>query len=191
MKIALLGGSFNPPHSAHQLACLLLLEAEGFDSVWLLPCFRHAFAKPLADFEHRLEMCRLLAEPFGGRVVVSDVERQILDAGFNRTLDTMDHLSREHPEHHFWLVVGSDLLAELPGWKGFSELRRRFPVFVLRRAGHPASDNFPASAIELPAVSSTQVREILGSGGRAAGLLPRLVSDYILRHGLYGVSARV
>ena len=33
MNIALLGGSFNPPHLIHQMACLYLLQAEEFDQV--------------------------------------------------------------------------------------------------------------------------------------------------------------
>ncbi len=185
MNVAVLGGSFNPPHLAHLLACRTLLEEGGFDQVWLVPCFRHAFAKELADFEHRRQMCRLLAEPFSGRVLVSDVERDVLDRGLNRTLDTMEHLSGAHPQHRFTLAVGSDLLPELPLWKGFERLSRHFPIFVLRRPGHPVAGERRASADEMPAVSSTQVRELVAAGRPIAALVPGPVAEYILRHGLY------
>jgi len=185
MKIAFLGGSFNPPHLAHQLACMVLLEAEGFEQVWLVPCYRHAFSKQLLDFQHRLRMCRLLARPFGGRVRVSEVERRALYRGLNRTRHTLEYLSRRHRQHQFWLVVGSDLLSELPSWQDFDLLREKFPLLVLRRSGYPATGPFRCTALELPAVSSTRVRQELAEKGDCPGLIPRSVAAYIQHHGLY------
>ena len=71
---AILGGSFNPPHISHQMACLYLLEALAADGVLLVPACHHPFGKSLVSFEHREAMCEILARPFGGRVELSDVE---------------------------------------------------------------------------------------------------------------------
>ena len=57
--VAIYGGSFNPPHVAHQLISLLVLETVVVDELWWVPTFRHAFGKELALFEDRVAMCRL------------------------------------------------------------------------------------------------------------------------------------
>src|SRR5688572_20849117 len=106
-RTVLYGGSFNPPHMGHQMACLYLLEARSAEAVWLLPAFAHPFGKELAPFAERLEMCRLLAAPFGGRVVTSDIEQRVADG---RTYVTLTRLLQEQPDRRFVLAVGADIL---------------------------------------------------------------------------------
>lgn len=186
MNIALFGGSFNPPHTGHQLACLYLLEAEGFERVWLVPTYRHPFGKPLAPFPHRAAMCALVARPFGGRVTVCEVE-QNLDAGEgNRTIDTVRHLKAHHPEERFTLVVGSDILEEASSWKDFDDLTDEVALLVLRRTGfEPGSTRHRLSALAFPEVSSTAIRQRCARGQGIHGLVPAPVDTYLDEHGLY------
>ena len=76
MRVAIFGGSFNPPHLAHQMAALYVLETAAVDELWLVPAFRHPFGKALAPFADRLEMCELAAAALGTRVKVSAIERE-------------------------------------------------------------------------------------------------------------------
>ena len=46
--VALLGGSFNPPHVAHLMAAYWTLATQRVREVWLLPSYRHPFGKELA-----------------------------------------------------------------------------------------------------------------------------------------------
>ena len=62
-RIALFGGSFNPPHIGHQMACLYVLETSSCKELWMVPTFRHPFDKALAPFEDRFEMCRRASLP--------------------------------------------------------------------------------------------------------------------------------
>src|SRR6266542_5543401 len=73
MRVAFFGGSFNPPHVAHQLVALYVLETEPLDELWFVPCWKHPFDKALAPYAERLQMCRLAAVGLGARVKVSDV----------------------------------------------------------------------------------------------------------------------
>ena len=43
MRVAVYGGSFNPPHVAHAMVASWLLWTRLVDEVWLVPVFRHAF----------------------------------------------------------------------------------------------------------------------------------------------------
>ena len=182
LRVALFGGSFNPPHVAHQMAALYVLETAPVDEVWFVPAHEHAFGKPLAPYEDRLAMCELAAAALGPRARVSDVERAI--GGRSLTLRTVRRLTELHPEHRFSLVIGSDLLAEVGRWYGGDELARTVPFIVVGRPG-AQPDGGTAPAITLPDVSSTAVRGALAAGRSVEGLVPRAVLDYIHTKGLY------
>jgi nicotinate-nucleotide adenylyltransferase len=182
-RIGLFGGSFNPPHIAHQMVCLVVLETEPVDEVWMVPTFRHAFGKPLAPFADRVEMCRRAAAAFGGRVAVSPIESE-LGGEESRTYRTARALCERHPETSFRLVVGADILGEVASWYRWDDLTRLAPPLVVGRTGVavPAPG---VTGIELPAISSTEVRAILARGHSALPLVPRSVMDYIAGRGLY------
>src|SRR5215831_15637256 len=133
MRVALFGGSFNPPHVAHQLVGLYVLETAAVDELWFVPAFEHAFGKPLAAFDDRLAMCELAAAALGPRARVSDVERNI--GGRSLTLRTVRRLAELHPDHAFSLVIGSDLAGDVASWYRGDELARTIPFVVVGRAG--------------------------------------------------------
>jgi nicotinate-nucleotide adenylyltransferase len=180
MRVALFGGSFNPPHLGHQLVALSVLETHPVDQLWMIPCFRHPFDKALVPFEHRRAMCERAAAALGPRVVVSDVEARL--GGESRTLLTVQALQREHPGVTFDLVIGADLQAEVATWYGAEELRRVVSFLVVGRSGYPGP-----GGVEMPAVSSSEVRRRLGAGEDASALVPRRVLDYIREKRLYGL----
>jgi len=179
-EVALIGGSFNPPHVGHLLAAHFVRAATACEEVWLVPTYRHPFGKPLQDFEHRAAMCRLLCEDASGWLLVSEAEREL--GGGGRTVDLLEHLTAAHPDTRFTLVIGSDILQDLPHWKDFARIEQLAKVLILNRAGHPSPRAFGPP---LAQVSSTQVREALARGEDAAGVVPRRVLEYVQAHGLY------
>ena len=173
------GGSFDPPHMGHQMACLYLLEALDAQEVWLMPANTHAFGKSLASFAHRRAMCEHLARPFGARVLVSSLEAEM--GGPSRTFDTVARLGVDYPARHFALAIGADLVGETGRWHRWAELVQRVPVVVVGRRGY----SHPASPVELPAIASNQVRERLEAGLDVTGLMPWAVAHYIDHHRIY------
>ena len=188
MRVALFGGSFNPPHLGHQLLALTVLETCAVDQLWMIPCFRHRFDKALAPFPDRMEMCRRAMEALGARAQVSDIEGQL--GGESRTLVTVSSLRAAHPGVEFQLVIGADLEAEVDSWYGAAELRRSISFIVVGRGGVPRSgqENDPSLGPQMPAVSSTDVRARLARSEPVNALVPRLVLDYIRERKLYGPS---
>jgi nicotinate-nucleotide adenylyltransferase len=182
MRVALFGGSFNPPHIGHQLLALTVLETCAVDQLWMIPCFRHRFDKVLAGFEDRMQMCRLAMKALGDRAQVSDVEGKL--GGESRTLLTVQALRAAHPGTEFQLVIGADLEAEVQSWYGAEELRKLVSFIVVGRGGFGGS----AAVLgpQMPAVSSTEVRTRLAQGQPVEALVPRLVLDYIRERKLYG-----
>lgn len=180
MRVALFGGSFDPPHVAHQMACLYVLATREVDEIWMLPCFQHPFDKRSAPFSHRVAMCRLAAGLLGDRVRVCTIEEEL--GGQSYTLRTVRALQARHPEHSFSIIIGADLVKERERWYGWPELSTLVPFVIVGRLG---VEDGPTSDFDLPAVSSTAVRAALGAGQRPAAHVPRLVLDYIEAQGLY------
>jgi nicotinate-nucleotide adenylyltransferase len=181
VKVAVFGGSFNPPHVAHVLACALLLSVEDIEHVVVVPTYKHPFAKPLAPFEDRLRMCEL-AVAWMSQVTVSRVEEEI--GGESRTLKTLEHLASSRPDWSLRLAIGADILAEAPRWYGFSEIAKLAPPIVIARAGVGAPEGPPPL---LPEVSSSQVRAAIARGAwdEVDRLVPRAVVAHIRARNLY------
>lgn len=180
MRIALLGGSFNPPHVGHLMNAYFVLATREVDRVWLMPVFRHPFAKKLAPFADRVRMCELAAARFAGGVEVTTVEAEAPGSG--RTVETLEYLIGRHPEHRFALVIGTDILPERSKWKDFDRIERLADVIVVPRAGFPSPEGRGPA---LPEVSSTEVREKLARGEDVSALVPREVLAYVREQGLY------
>jgi len=176
MKIALFGGSFNPPQIGHVAVAKALLDSGQFDEVWVTPSLRHPFGKPLAPFEDRLALCHLAFDSLGPLVRVSEAERQTGNQeGY--TIELIRALRKKYPHHSFSLVMGSDVRSETSQWRDFEELKKLIEIYPISRAGYEES--------KFPQVSSTQVREGLEKGHDITSLVPPAVAKYILDKGLY------
>jgi nicotinate-nucleotide adenylyltransferase len=181
MRIALYGGSFNPPHVAHQLSCAYVLATARprVDQVWMIPTWRHPFAKSLVGYDDRVAMCELAAQAFAGRVAVSRIEEEL--GGESYTLVTVKELQKRFPQHTFAMVIGADLVAERERWHGWPELKTLIEFIVVGREGQPDV----GAALDLPPVSSTEIRKLLANGEPVDGWMDAGVVDYIREHGLY------
>jgi nicotinate-nucleotide adenylyltransferase len=183
VRVAVFGGSFNPPHVAHLLAVVYALATAPIDEVLVVPVFRHPFAKELAPFADRLEMCRL-ALGWIPRVSVSNVEQEL--GGESLTLRTVEHLAAQNEGWSLRLLLGADVLSDLPKWYRFDRIEQIAPPLFLGRSGVVTAD---APLPVLPQVSSTEVREAIAAGELDAvrARVPRAVMEYIVARGLYGV----
>jgi nicotinate-nucleotide adenylyltransferase len=180
--VAVFGGSFNPPHIGHVLAVAYVLACTDVDRALVVPCFRHPFAKSLAPFEDRLEMCRLAYADLA-RVEISAIEAEL--GGDSLTVRTLERLAHRHPEWSMRLVVGTDVVAEMDRWTAPDRVRALAPPLVLARAGVPVPEGVDAAPGVLPEVSSTIVRQALSRGEPLEPWVPRRVLDYAHARGLY------
>ncbi len=182
-RIALFGGSFNPPHVAHQIVALYVLETQHVDELWFVPTFAHPFAKALAPFEHRVAMCELAAAALGPRARVDRAEEALAkrpDFVASRTLDLVEYVQAAHPGAQLRLVIGADILGETDQWYRWDELVRRAPPIVVSRPGHAGG-----TGVEID-VSATRVRDLLAARDPAVeALVPESVLRYIAANQLY------
>lgn len=192
-RVALFGGSFNPPHVAHQLVALYVLETQPIDELWFVPVYSHPFQKKLADYDHRVAMCEAAIASLGPRVRVSRAEQQLAirqgDKFTGRTLELVESITDHDPAIEPRLVIGADILLEAHKWYRWDELIRRAPVIALGRTGFTPPPGVTLTGVTMPEISSTHVRDLLAAGNLDApelvALLPRDVLRYIATHRLY------
>ena len=178
MRIAVYGGSFDPPHLGHAMVAAWALWTGRVDAVWLLPCASHPFDKDMVAFETRLSLCERLAEIIGEGVSTCDVER-LLPAP-NYTWDTLTHLQDQYQEHTFVLLVGADTLDQVHLWHRWNDIAEHFEPIVVGREGYPKREDAPT----FPGFSSTEVRARLAEGLAVDHLVPASILEQIV--GLYG-----
>lgn len=181
MRIAVYGGSFNPPHVAHAMVAAYLLWTDQADEVWLVPVYRHAFEpwhnKALAPYDERLRWCQAMAADVDDRIRVCDVERDLPTPSF--TIETLRALRERHPDHAFRLVVGADVLPTLPKWRDWASIEAEFSPILVGREGYPS----PPGTVDFPDVSSTAIREYLARGEAVGGLVTRGVARLLRGEG--------
>lgn len=185
MRVAVFGGSFNPPHIAHVLAVTYIASLGLCERVVVVPVHAHAFDKDLAPFSLRIKMCRD-AMGFIPGVEVSEIEASLTPP--NYTLHMLKALAERHPDWDLRLVVGADVLADSHKWHAWDAVCALAPPIVLGRVGYSRSDAPPPV---LPDVSSSRIRELLAARHSAAAaaelswLLPRCVRQTIAEEALY------
>jgi len=173
MRVALYGGSFNPPHQGH--GNIVRFLAERFDQVWVIPCIEHAFGKDLAPIQHRVSMLHWVCLDIPGDV-------RIIPRPEHRTFDLVGNLKSEHPDVEFTVVGGTDLLHESSKWYRWDDLQKLAEFIYIGREGYPVEGYTPP--VTFPHVSSTDIRAALARGEYPVGL-PLGVFQVIREQQLY------
>ena len=124
-RIALFGGSFDPPHNGHLAIAHAALTAFQLDSVLFAPVARQPlkidFAPP-TEFAHRAAMTALAIahEP---RFALSLLDAPRDDRQPNFTVDALLRLRAQHPPlTRFFFLLGADALQQLPRWHRAAEI---------------------------------------------------------------------
>ncbi len=176
MKIALLGGSFNPPHLGHRALVNQLLQSNMFDEIWIIPTLHHAFGKELASFEERVKMCSINFEELSPQIKIQLFEKEINNLeGYS--INLIRFLKKNFNSEEFYWVMGSDLMAEKNKWKNFEEIESKVNIYPIARSGYEES--------ELPQISSTEIREQINLKQPLPHLLLPQVQQYIQDQRLY------
>lgn len=133
MKIAIYGGSFNPPHLGHVEAARTAAEQLCPDRFFIVP----DNANPNKDEEpgsplpeERLALCQLAFQGIAG-AEVSEIE--LNRGGKSYTADTLERLKELYPDASFTLVLGADMFLKLEDWYRFRFLLENCELAVLSR----------------------------------------------------------
>ena len=153
MRVAVFGGSFNPPHVGHAMVSSWILWTGLAEQVWLMPTYSHALAKELPSFDQRVGWCTRMAGDVDPRIRVSRIEETLATPSYS--IDSLRALQERYPTHEFRFVVGADILSQTDQWKQWAEIETCFQPIVVGRHGYSS----PIGSVVFPEVSSTLIRE--------------------------------
>ena len=156
MNIAIFGGSFDPPHTGHELIVKKALEILDIDKLLIvttyLSPFKENFCAP-ADLRQSW-----LAKMFEGIDKVEifsyecDQKRQV------PTIETVLHIKSLYPDAKLFLIVGSDSFASLPKWNRYDELCTLVEFVVAPRGEFTPPKDLKILPINVN-ISSSKLRE--------------------------------
>lgn len=115
-RIAMFGGTFNPPHNGHIAAAKACVEQLNLDELIFIPTAippHKALPALTATADERLEMTRLASQLVPSSRV-SDME--LARGGASFTSDTLQSLRESYPDDQMWIIIGTDMAETFEGW---------------------------------------------------------------------------
>ncbi|MBM4369698.1 MAG: nicotinate-nicotinamide nucleotide adenylyltransferase [Deltaproteobacteria bacterium] len=170
MRVAVFGGSFNPPHVGHAMVAAWVRWVDLADAAWLVPAYQHAFDKALVPFDRRLAACEALCARLGPDFLACDIESRLPTPSY--TINTLRALRERHPGLSFRLLLGADNLAAVHKWRAWPTIEAEFSPIIVGR-GNAGPDGAP----RFPDISSTDIRRRVTEGLPVDHLVPRDVLD--------------
>jgi len=212
MRIAIIGGTFNPIHYGHLRSSEEVREALSLERVLFVPAYKPPHKKDgsFITSEHRLEMVRLAVED-SCFFEASDIE--IKRGGPSYSITTLRELHKRQPGVEIYFVIGADAFNEITTWYEYENLFKLSNFVVIPRPGYTVkkveeilpvalADQFCYDgqsgtyvnkygtsimylATTMLAISASDIREMAMEDKSLKYLLPPQVEEYIRSKGLY------
>jgi len=203
LRVALFGGTFDPPHRGHIAIARAAAEQFSFDKVLFAPTGKQPLKTNAsgASYADRLAMVQL-AIAGERRFIVSALDAPRADGTPNYTVDTLSHLGNElavenASENTLFCITGADAFLDIRRWRQPELLLELAEWIVVSRPGFSFNDLSRVALTPLQSshvhlmegiavdISATNLREALRSGQNVDADLPPGVGDYIRQHHLY------
>lgn len=188
MRIGVLGGTFDPPHTGHLIVASVAFEALRLDRLLFVPAAvpPHKLGTVIATPQQRLQMVRL-AVAGDPRFEVDDVE--LRRSGASYTVDTLRELREREPDAELFFLLGADQLRELHTWRDPEAVSRLACLAVLSRGEERISEagryRFLPVAVPRIDIAATEIRRRVASGESVRYLVPEAVREMIGSERLY------
>ncbi len=200
MKVAMLGGSFDPVHLGHLFLLHCAVSMSDYDTFIVVPAALSNFKRtnaPKATDNDRLEMLRLALLDY------KDIYPQDRDAdirlssieldrgGVSYTYDTVMALKRDmHIHGRLGFIMGDDQIPSLDRWYRFDDLKREVSFLICRRNQDGTLWNLMPEGVVYSKLESDRLAPQSSSGFREdvhnrMGDLPKRVAEYVRDHHLY------
>ncbi len=197
-----MGGTFNPVHNGHLVTAEEARTQFDLDKVIFIPTGipSHKVTDETPTPEDRYIMA-VIATASNPDFIVSRIE--VEKAKPTYTIDTLKELSEIYEGSEFYFITGADAVWEILNWKDPESLSKYCTFIGATRPGYslekfkeshllPDEDRTDPKVpkvriMEIPAlaISSTDIRNRVGTGHTIRYLVPEGVLNYIYKSGFY------
>ena len=199
IKVAILGGAFNPIHKGHiECAKLVLDTCKTFDEVWLMPCYGHMYGKQMVSPEHRIAMAKLACKTDGRiKVCEYEIDNQLKGEAYFLLSKLMDE-DFAKDKFDFSFIIGMDNANTFDQWVNYEHLERLIRFVIVPRTGVERDESinwylnpphiYISGEKPLLDISSSEIRDMVTAKNWQAveQVLDPAVIEYIIKNGLYG-----
>ncbi|MHC6203737.1 nicotinate (nicotinamide) nucleotide adenylyltransferase [Breznakiellaceae bacterium SP9] len=188
MKLAILGGSFNPIHLGHLHLAEEVIKALNYDRILLIPAYKSPLKTDIlgASPKDRIDMicASIFALPW---LSIDDCE--IKREGVSYTIETLTAIYEQYkPEGKIGLILGDDLADSFPKWKQAKEIAALADIIIAHRMS-AAAIAFPYAYKslnnEMIDISSNIVRSKIENNQAWEYLVPEGARRIITDRGIY------
>lgn len=192
MKIAILGGSFDPPHLGHLILADTVLKELNYDKVIFIPSKipPHKNISGEVSNEDRLNMVKLSIEE-DERFLFDDYE--LKSEGISYSIKTLNHIYKNYNiDGKIALIIGGDLIKDFHKWKEPEKLSSLANIVAVNR-GYNRNlykeniEKYNIKIIIAPRIdiSSTLIRERIKKNKAFKYFMKDKVYNYIISNKLY------
>ena len=190
MKIGLFFGTFNPIHIGHLIIAQAALNQAGLDKIWFVVSPSSPdkdYTKLLHEFDRFDLACAATQDNPDFKVL--DIEFHLPKPSY--TYLTIRKLKADHPEHEFFILLGTDNYKHLGNWKNVEELRQNVRGVVEPRNEGKVPENAGEDElvkwIEAPMlqISATLIRDLVRNGKSTRYLIPEDAWRLMEKKGFY------
>ncbi|QZZ20792.1 nicotinate-nucleotide adenylyltransferase [Leptothermofonsia sichuanensis E412] len=131
LNVALFGTSADPPTAGHQAILAWLSQHYDSVAVWASD---NPFKSHQTPLQHRMAMLQLLIDD------INPPRHNIWlypELSHPRTFHTLEAAHQLWTDARFTLVIGSDLIYQLPNWYRAEDIFQQVDVLVVPRPGYP------------------------------------------------------
>lgn len=132
-KVGIMGGTFDPIHIGHLILGENAYSQFQLDEVLFMPSGNPPHKRERsgrATTEQRIEMVRLAIED-NPHFVLSMAEAH--PEGYTYTKETLERLTKEHPDTDYYFIMGTDSLFSFESWKEPQEICKLCTIVVAVR----------------------------------------------------------
>jgi nicotinate-nucleotide adenylyltransferase len=204
MRIAILGGTFDPIHNGHLAAAQSVAETFQVDEFHFVPAFTppHKTSRGITSPFHRFAMVALATISIE-RFRTSTIEVDALEKRY--TVETLESMKKSFPGAELLFIIGTDMYQEIETWRNYQRLFELAHLVIVNRPGFPFREDVAPfqtltekKAVVLPEkagvfylpfvrqpISSTEIRDDRRRGANVSQWLPAPVWSYIEKNKLY------
>jgi nicotinate-nucleotide adenylyltransferase len=181
--LAVLGGTFDPPHIGHAIIAQDLVEELALDRLLLIPSAAPPHRTAVLPAEVRLALVtRLFIDV--PQIEVGDME--LRRSGPSYTVDTLEEIRRLRAPRGLYCVIGADQLKVIDTWHDYRRLPELAEIAVMRRDGDEpglpdSADRIAYITVNVTRVdvSASQVRARLREGRPIRYMVPESIRDEV------------
>ena len=192
MKIAILGGTFDPPHLGHLILADTVITNCGYDKVIFIPAKipPHKNISGEVSNEDRLNMLKLSIEN-DERFLLDEYE--LNNDGVSYTIKTLDYLYKNYNiDGKIGLIIGADLVRDFDKWREPEKIAEISDITVVNREDDKNLykehiDKYNIKVIMAPRIdiSSSLIRNRIKEKKGFRYFITEKVYDYIVSKKLY------